>query len=239
MAVPCHPSHGLNGSDDPLAPHSLSPSELQELLAAEKAGTSFLVFRDGTGALGLFPAGQGAVRTIGRRPEMDLSIAWDPEVSGLHAEIQRIGGEWTIVDDGLSRNGTHVNGQRINGRQRLRDGDRIRIGRTTIAFKAAGVALVQETVATGETATLQQLTDNQRRVLVALCRPYRDGAAFTKPSTNQEIAAEVFLSVEAVKMHLRALFAKFELTELPQNEKRARLAECALRFGVIDERDLA
>ena len=53
------------------------------------------------------------------------------------------------------------------------------------------------------------LSETQRRVLVALCRPFRDGSAFATPATNQEIAAEVFLGVDAVKTHLRALFAKF------------------------------
>ncbi len=230
----------LNGNTDPLAPHSLSPSELKELLAAERAGRPFLVLRDGEGALELFPADLGEqAQTLGRRPEMDLSLAWDPEVSGLHAELQGTGGEWAIVDDGLSRNGTYVNGLRINGRQRLRDGDRIRVGQTVVAFKAGAAAPVRETVATGETSIPVELTETQRRVLLALCRPYRDGAGFTKPATNQEIAAEVFLSVDAVKMHLRALFGKFELTALAQNEKRVRLAECALQFGVITQRDLA
>ena len=82
-----------------------------------------------------------------------------------------------------------------------------------------------------------QLTDTQRRVLIALCRPYRDGG-FATPATNQEIAAEVFLSVDAVKMHLRTLFGRFALGELPQNQKRARLAECALQSGMISHRDL-
>ncbi|MGZ4182186.1 MAG: FHA domain-containing protein [Solirubrobacteraceae bacterium] len=43
---------------------------------------------------------------------MDVSIGWDAEVSGLHAELQAFSGEWTIVDDGLSTNGTYVNGSR-------------------------------------------------------------------------------------------------------------------------------
>jgi hypothetical protein len=42
-----------------------------------------------------------------------------------------------------------------------------------------------------------------------------------------------------VKMHLRSLFGKFELTDLPQNQKRAKLAERALQLGVISQRDLA
>jgi pSer/pThr/pTyr-binding forkhead associated (FHA) protein len=169
---------------------------------------------------------------------MDLSLSWDTEVSGLHAELQGLGGEWMIVDDGLSTNGTYVNDQRINGRQRLRDGDRIRVGRTLLAFNAACAAPVEETVSAGAEPTQQQLTDTQRQVLIALCRPYRDGGSFATPATNRQIADEVFLSVDAVKMHLRALFARFELGELPQNRKRVALAECALQFGVITKRDL-
>ncbi len=229
----------LNKDGDPLAPHSLSPSELQELLATERAGKPFLAFRDGEGRLALFATGRGGqTRTVGRRPEMDLPIAWDTEVSGLHAELQGLGGEWTIVDDGLSKNGTYVNGERVSGRQRLRDGDRIRIGQTILAYRAGAPIEVQETVTAGEAPALGELTDTQRRVLIALCRPYRDGGSFATPATNQQIAAEVFLCVDAVKMHLRRLFASFELSEMPQNEKRARLAECVLQFGVISERDL-
>jgi hypothetical protein len=44
--------------------------------------------------------------------------------------------------------------------------------------------------------------------------------------------------VEAVKMHMRTLFGKFELADLPQNEKRSRLAECALQFGMVSRHEL-
>ena len=168
---------------------------------------------------------------------MHLSIPWDEEVSGLHAELHCLGGELTIVDDGLSTNGTYVNGQRVAGRQRLRDGDRIRVGRTVIAYNASQAPPVADTVTAGAWPARPSLTDMQHRVLVALCRPYREGGGFATPATNSQIAAEVFLSVDAVKMHLRVLFGKFELSELPQNQKRARLAECALQFGVVSPRD--
>ena len=84
------------------------------------------------------------------------------------------------------------------------------------------------------------LTDTQRRVLVALCRPYRDGG-FETPATNQEIADELFLSVDAVKMHLRTLFGKFELGELPQNQKRveARRERAAVGRGLTPRARLA
>ena len=229
----------VDNDGDPLAPHSHSPAELKELLAAERKGAPFLALRDREGRLVLFAPGRGGrTRTVGRRPEMDLPIAWDPEVSGVHAELQGLGGEWTVVDDGLSTNGTYVNGQRVSGRQRLRDGDRIRVGRTILAYRAGGTAAVQETHTAGDAASALSLTETQRRVLIALCRPFHERGSFAAPASNQQIAEELYLSVDAVKMHLSRLFAAFELAEVPQNQKRARLAECVLQYGVISERDL-
>lgn len=222
----------------PLAKHSLSASELKELLAVERTGEAFLAFRDGEQVLRFFTFGGGerTIATVGRRAEADLPLRWDGEVSGLHLELHRVGGEVTIVDDGLSTNGSYVNGERISGRQRLRDGDQIRVGRTMLEYRAAQATLVDETVAASEQA-LVRLTDMQRQVLIALCRPYRDGA-YATPATNREIAGELFLSVDAVKLHLRAMFGKFGLGELAQNQKRAALAEQALRSGTITHRDL-
>jgi hypothetical protein len=223
---------------DPLARHSLSAGELKELLAAERTGEPFLALRNQEGLLVFFATGGGLTHTLGRREEADVSIDWDAEVSGLHAELQCLGGEWAILDDGLSTNGTYVNAQRINGRQRLRDGDRIRVGQTVLAYKCGTPAQVAATAVAAKGGALQELTETQRRVLIALCRPFRDGDSFATPATNQQIAEEVFLGVDAVKMHMRALFGKFELGALAQNEKRARLAECALHYGVISRRDL-
>ena len=228
-----------SGRADPLAPHTASAGELKELLAAERAGVPFLAFRDQQQNLRLYALADGAEsHTLGRRAEMDLSLSWDSEVSGVHAELQCLGGEWTIVDDNLSRNGTYVNGERVSGRRRLRGGDRIRIGRTLIAYNAADAPTVAETMAAGDRPALRELSGTQRRVLIALCRPYRDGGVFATPATNQQIADEVFLSVDAVKTHLRALFGKFELGDLGQNQKRARLAECAFQLGLLSQRDL-
>jgi len=223
---------------DPLARHSLSAAEMKALLARESSGAAFLAFRDADGSLHFFSAGEDRdVSTIGRRGETDVCCAWDPQVSGLHAELHHSGGEWTVVDDGLSTNGTFVDEKRVLGRHRLRDGDRVRVGNTVLAYRAAQRAALGETVVAAAKPDIQ-LTDTQRRVLVSLCRPYRDGD-FATPATNQEIAAELCLGVDAVKMHLRTLFGKFGLGDLPQNQKRARLAETALQSGVISRRELA
>jgi pSer/pThr/pTyr-binding forkhead associated (FHA) protein len=74
--------------------------------------------------------------TIGRGPSNDVGLPWDADVSRVHAELVRIADDWAVVDDGLSRNGTFVNGERVESRRRLRDGDQLRCGGTEIGFHA-------------------------------------------------------------------------------------------------------
>jgi len=225
---------------DPLAPHSLAPSELQKVLRAERGDVPFLVLRHADGKLVVVRLSASATpMTVGRDPGLDLSLPWDTELSALHAELELVGGQWILVDDGLSRNGTYVNGERLGGRKRLRDGDRLRMGQTTIVFRSAGVAATTETRAASDSASLPQLSDTQRRILIALCRPMRDGSRFAAPAPNKQIADEVYLSVHGVKMQLRKLFGLFEIGPLPQNKKRFRLAELALQLGVVSERDFS
>jgi hypothetical protein len=78
------------------------------------------------------------------------------------------------------------------------------------------------------------LTDTQARILAALCRPISEGSHFATPATNQEIADAVFLSVDAVKGHLRTLYRKFGVEDLPQSERRARLVELAVAGGYVE-----
>lgn len=177
--------------------------------------------------------------TIGRSVGADLSLRWDAEVSRLHAAVEYLAAHWTIVDDGLSRNGTFVNGERINGRRRLMPGDRIRVGTSLVSFHDFNGVVDDQTRASGAgLPTVRSLTESQRGVLIALCRPYKGDAGFAAPASNQQIADELFLSVDAVKTHLRALFTKFGVEDLPQNQKRVRLAALAMRSGLITDRDL-
>lgn len=78
-----------------------------------------------------------------------------------------------------------------------------------------------------------QLTPNQAQVLKALCGPILTGQPTLIPATNKEIAAQVHLSVEAVKGCLRVLSTKFGIGNLPQNEKRASLAAEAIKRGAV------
>jgi FHA domain len=219
------------------AAHQSSPRELKALLEAERAGAPFVVYRGEAGEQ-LIVALQGAERlTIGRRGDNAVAIPWDDEISRVHAQLEPLGHEWAVTDDGISRNGTFVNGERVTGRRRLRDGDRLCFGDTTMLYRAPGDGGSVPTALARRGAAAQNLTDAQRRILVALCRPLGD-SAYATPATNREIADQVSLSVDAVKAHLRVLFGRFGLEDLPQNSKRARLAALVLVEGIVRRQDL-
>ncbi|MGW0175099.1 FHA domain-containing protein [Rhodococcus sp. NPDC003322] len=175
---------------------------------------------------------------VGRSTEAELSLPDDDEVSRIHAVLEYVGGHWTIVDDGLSRNGTYVNGDRITGRRRLRPGDSVRVGGTALTFQEFGGVADDATMVAGSAPNVRALTQTQRSVLVALCRPYKHGVSFSNPASNQQIAEELFLTVDTVKAHLRTLFGKFGVEDLPQNQKRVALAERALHSGIVTSHDL-
>lgn len=220
------------------APHARSAVELKRIIEAERAGLPFLLWRDASGTQQIFTLADGDQVTVGRRSTSDLALTGDREVSRVHALIELIGGDWTVAEDGLSRNGTFVNGQRISQHRRLVDGDVIVIGTTVIEFRAASESTTAVTSPGAYLQKAQGLTETQRKVLIALCRPYKSASAYATPASNQQISGEVFLGVDAVKHHLRILFQRFEIGDLPQNQKRARLVECAFQWGLVTERDL-
>lgn len=220
-------------------PRQTSAAELKAQIEAERGGRPFLVLRDGAGEQRIVVIAEGTAELwVGRGEAAGLRIDWDEEVSALHAQIEVVAGECTLLDDGLSRNGSFVGSERVHGRKHLRDGDTLRFGRTTVLFRRPGESAPEATVVATEVPAAATISPAQRRVLVALCRPFKDGTAFATPPTNQAIAAELHLSVDAVKTHMRALFEKLELEDLPQNRKRVALVERALQSGVVAPRDL-
>jgi pSer/pThr/pTyr-binding forkhead associated (FHA) protein len=225
-------------ADSPVASHLSTPAELKKRIEAERRGAPFLVYRDAAGGQVLVELDPGRNQlTIGRRADSDIALAWDGEVSRLHAQLERVGQQWTLVDDGLSRNGSFVNGERVRGRQRLQDGNRLCFGTTLVLYRAPGEGESKSTQIGMRGGGPVHLSPAQRQVLIALCRPLGT-SAFESPSTNRQIADELHLTVDAVKAHLRLLFERFGLEDLPQNQKRARLAATALVNGVVAPHEL-
>jgi pSer/pThr/pTyr-binding forkhead associated (FHA) protein len=228
-------------SSSPLNPHPASPVEMQERIRAERDGVPFLLLRDGEGTQRVVRLAVDAERmSIGRGEGVDLSLDWDDRVSRVHAELERVGETWALVDDGLSRNGSYVNGKRVRGRRRLEEGDELRLGGTRVVFRSpeVGGGSAATTKVSQSVMAFTAVSDAQRRVLVALCRPFAEGDPWARPATNKQIAEELFLTVPAVKTHLRALFGRFGIEDLGQNEKRLRLAELAFQAGLVSVEDV-
>ena len=72
--------------------------------------------------------------TIGRSDDNVLVLDGDDYASGHHARVESgLDGTWVVDLD--STNGTYVNGERIEGRRRLHEGDLLQVGDTELAFE--------------------------------------------------------------------------------------------------------
>jgi hypothetical protein len=93
---------------------------------------------------------------IGRGPECDLVVA-DRQVSREHAQIRKSDSGYLLEDLG-SKNGTHLNGVRINAPAILQDGDEIQVA---FAIKLTFI---------GSEATLPLVLDEEALASVRLLR---------------------------------------------------------------------
>jgi pSer/pThr/pTyr-binding forkhead associated (FHA) protein len=209
-----------------------------EPIAPDWSKGPFVTYTDGGGRRQFVVLGSSTSISLGRDGSCDIPLSWDSAVSRLHAQLERVGSNWVLADEGLSRNGTFLNGDRVNGRRRLRDGDTLVVGDTSILYRDPEGPGSQQTRIAADAVTVLSLSPTQRHILAALCRPYKDSATYATPASNQAIADELFLSVDAVKTHMRALFQKFHIEDLPQNQKRAKLVERAFSLGLVSRRDL-
>jgi FHA domain/Bacterial regulatory proteins, luxR family len=219
-------------------PHSHSASELKRLLELDRGAAPYVVFRDGESLQREIVLDPDRGLVVGRGAECDVPLRWDTGASRVHAELICRRGAWFVLDDGISKNGTFVNGERVHGRRRLHDGDVMTFGSTPVLFRWPELDPDTGTLAGTSEVTVARISPSQRKVLVALCRPFTTGSGPSIPATNRQIAQELFLSDEAVKSHMRALFHRFGIEDLPQNAKRVRLAQLALRYGAVVPRDL-
>jgi hypothetical protein len=211
-----------------------SAPELQQLLEAERTGKAFVFWRDGSGVQRILILDPDRSRvTISRRENADIPLTWDNEVSRAHAWLEPVDDDWILVDEGMSRNGSYRNGDRIKSRVRLEHDDRLCFGKTVVTFRAAGSGRGSESTArTPGAGVALTLSPMKRKVAIALCRPVVEGTS-TTPATNPQIALEVHITVDATKAHLREMFDNFGLGALQQNEKRSTLVSLLLKSGEL------
>jgi transcriptional regulator with GAF, ATPase, and Fis domain len=94
--------------------------------------TAYLVIREGSKWTDVFRLVDGESVTIGRAPTNAIVVK-DERCSRNHAEVFQSQGQWTLRDLD-SRNGTLVDGQRIQSDYHLQPGDIVRIGNSHLAF---------------------------------------------------------------------------------------------------------
>ena len=175
--------------------------------------------------------------SLGRATTNDVVVLLDATVSRLHAVIECYPTGFCVRDLG-SANGTFVNGEPVRGETRLRTGDELRLGNSRLTFFALGDDDAEVTaVADGPPV----LTRRERELLVALCRPLLEGAAFAPPAGIRQMAKELYVSEAAVKFHLANLYDKFGLSsEQPEGapSRRVTLAAEAIRRRAVTIADL-
>jgi hypothetical protein len=198
-------------------------------VAAQRTGRAHLVFRDGAGhqVIHQLPVGGGRTVVLGRRRDCEVCLEWDLEVSRSHARLQPADGDWTISDEG-SRNGSFVNRERVLVNRRLRDGDIVVLGRTSIVFRKPARVDEREQA---------KLSDVERQVLIELCRPLAD-PAHGLPADDWVIADRLGLERAELDDRIRGLLERFELSGCEPAEARVQLAAAALQSGVVTPTDL-
>lgn len=96
------------------------------------ASTPRLIVMEGPGAGRKFVVDAERV-VVGRGDDADVRVD-DPQMSRLHAELRRLGNDmYEIVDLGSS-NGTFLNGAPVEKAERLKPGDKIRFGNSTLVL---------------------------------------------------------------------------------------------------------
>lgn len=120
------------GGPDPLPPTTYA--EPSTRLAPPRApALGWLVIRSGNGAGTKFDLFSDSDNLLGRDGGCQIRIEGDDYISRQHARLKFESGSFYIYDVGSS-GGTYVNGQKVN-RLMLYDGNRIRVGQTTLEFK--------------------------------------------------------------------------------------------------------
>jgi class 3 adenylate cyclase len=109
---------------------------LADRIQAEREGSAFVVFHDANGKQHVVSLSDDrSAISVGRRPDNDIELSWDNEVSRAHARLLRGTEGWLLVDD-ASRNGSYLNGEPVTEQRPLRDGDVLRFGDTVVLFRA-------------------------------------------------------------------------------------------------------
>lgn len=166
---------------------------------------------------------------VGRGDACDVVVD-DDAVSNDHLELSRHGGA-VLATDLDSRNGTRLNGRRLDRPTRLRHGDTLTLGSTRLQLVLVPVAGSSETAPADSTGAT--LSDQERKVAGVLVTAFRQpGSLAPRPASRAEIAERVHLSERTVQRRLDSLCVKLALPSHAPQERAHLLAERILELGL-------
>ena len=144
----------------------------------------FLCYTDANGNPAKVRIGDQPI-TIGRSPQADITLS-DEKVSRLHCGVSREGAR-VIVRDLKSKNGTYLNGERVDSAN-LQPGDILRVGSTFFT--------VEEEASKGPQTILHEVADEMaqgkgystllREIVEEIPDPTRDAPPKTKGGQKPE-----------------------------------------------------
>ncbi|GMV12466.1 MAG: diguanylate cyclase [Polyangiaceae bacterium] len=167
--------------------------------------------------------------TIGRVPDNDVVLD-DDAVSRRHAQVERRGEEWFIVDVG-SRNGTLHNEGELAREAALTHGDRIKVGSTIFKYLTgadAESAYFEEVFKLTITDGLTQV-NNRRHLDEALEREFLRARRHSRPLSLLVLDIDFFKRINDQYGHLAGDHVLRELASLVQG--RVRRDETVARYG--------
>lgn len=171
----------------------------------------------------------GERTVVGRSPEADVRLE-DEAVSWNHLEIERRG-EVLLATDLDSRNGTALNGERLDRPRRLRNGDTLIVGSHRLEVSTGPATPVGSTVPSA--APTVGLSEEERATAAALVAPYRSEGAFAgRPATRAEIAAALHVSERTAQRRLDALAAKLDVPGDAGRDRPRQIAARVIELGL-------
>lgn len=154
----------------------------------------------------------GDTLLIGRNDDNDLVLR-SPRVSRYHARIFWKDAEYRL-EDLASTNGTWHNGARVTQSAPLKHGDTVQVGDVVLVYEVEGAQTLNMTTPAAKRP--DSLTRRETEVLDLIARGL----------SNQEIAADLVLSVRTVERHVSSIYAKIGA------KNRAEATRYALRRPV-------
>ena len=134
----------------------------------------------------------GEPLSIGRSREADIPLL-DDKVSRVHCGIRLSDGDFYLKDL-KARNGTFVNGQRVEDTVKLKAGDRIQVGSTVFVLESATIA---EDSAKGMGSVQTDMADGKgyTTILKEIVEDIAPPAAETKPAAEEKPAAKPTIKI--------------------------------------------